>query len=330
MKIKIDDTTTLEVDDESFFSWLMLEMLMFVDSSSRKAKSKIVRERTDFTTPRLVEITVNSACDLLSLGPLIKTDPLTYFTFKFPKLNAEATLNLVLFPNSIDIHVHGKGKTLSKAGTYEAIISDANLIYVKCWDKPNIPVLYSRTCSDLMKLTKKKDFSFIETQEYNWPLFCNVMAKLVTCIAVAEPYRCLLMHPVTMMDLYLGKKQRRTLDPITNFGGSSSALSNIQRHFEAERRDEIEIPSLSTEGKSLLTTMGEIVAAWAETVLAESKKKDAYKIILQEIKGERRRPMELLQEMASQKILRHLDESMECTFTSINEIVHHEYNHDWI
>lgn len=329
MKIKIDENMTFSLDDEAFFSWLMLEMLMFVDSRSRKANFQILEERIGLLKPRRVKVTVNSACDLLAVGPLVKIDPMTYFTFFFPALNAEATLNLVIYENSIDIHVHGKGQSLTRAGTYESIIDDINLIYKNCWEGANIPALYSSTCGDLMRVIKKKDLKFIKTQDYNWPLFCNLMAKLVTCIAVAEPYRCLLMHPVSMMDLYLGKMKRRELAPITDFKGSSSALSNIQQHFEAERRDENDVPPLSMEGKELLATMGKIVGTWVETVLQESKKKGAYQAIIKEVEEKRRRPMELLQEMVSQKILRHLDESMKCSFTSINEMVHREYDYEW-
>lgn len=310
---------TLDIDDESFFSWLMLQMLMFVDVETRKANAVVKQERVGFTQPRRVEVTINSTCDLLSVGHLLKLEPLTHFTFVFPQLKAEATMNLMIYSNSIDIHVKGKGESLSKSGTYDAIIDDVTLIYKKCWDGANIPVLYGQTCNDLLKLMKgKKDLKFIQTSGYNWPLFCNMMAKLMTCIAVAEPFRCLLMHPIAMMDLYLGKKKLRPLEPISNFTGSASALVNIQAHFEAERRDDPPVP-LTTEGRQLLNKMSEIVVAWVGAVLAESKKQVAYEALIEKITRKERRPMELLQEMVSQKILRHLGGAMQVSFTSISE-----------
>jgi hypothetical protein len=320
MKIK-NSVKALEIDDEAFFSWLMGQMLLFTDFSIREAHIEVVSERVGLLTPRQVRVTVHAPVDLLSIGRILKLDPLTSITVFFPALKAEATLNLVIFSSSIDIHVHGKGTQLSKSGTYDSIVNDVNLIYKKCWDGPNIPALYGQTCADLGRLLKSKSMKFIETKDYNWPLFCNTIAKLVTCIAAAEPFRCLLMHPITMMEIWLGKHELRSLNPITNFSGSASALTNIQVHFEMERRDEIP-PPLSTDGQALLRIMSDVVVAWAEAVLMASKKSDDYLRLLSLMEQGQCRPIEVLQAMVSQKILRHMSESMRTSVTSLSETVH--------
>lgn len=317
MKIKAYGTT-LDIDDEAFFSWLMGEMLLFLDFEAQKAHYTVKSERVGFHKPRQVEVTINSACEVMTVGRLLKLDPLTHFTFKFPKLNAEATMTLMIYPESIDVHVKGRGKTLSQSGTYEAIIKDVDYIYKKCWDKPNVPVLYGLTCSDLLKMFKRKDPGFIETQDHNWPMFCNTVAKLVTCMAVAEPFRCLLMYPLAMMEFYLGKHQRKPLNPISNYTGSSSALVSVQCHFEAERRDEDPIP-LTPEGAKMLSLMSDLVARWAETVLEVSKKGAAYKALVAKIGEGKALPLELLKQMVTQKILRHMSDALNVNATSIAE-----------
>lgn len=319
----------LDVDDERFFSWLMGPMLLFVDFCRSNANITVEARRVGLVSPARVKVTVNSPADLLSIGRILKLEPLTHVTVVFPKLKAEATLNLMIYSSSIDIHVHGKGTQLSKSGTYESIVEDVMTIYKKCWDGADIPVLYGRTCADLTRMLKGKEgFNFIKTADYNWPLFCTTIAKLLTCIVAAEPFRCLLMHPVSMMELMLGKHGKRPLNPITNFSGSASALVNIQTHFEADRRDEELVPSLSPEGKAMLLQMSEVVAAWAELVLEKSKKRDTYLTLLTAVEAKKLGPIALLQAMVEQKILNHLDTSLKVKPFSLNEMVHDVSNID--
>jgi hypothetical protein len=233
MKIKLGNKTVL-IDDDEFFIWLMGEMRKFVKTQNLENNCEVLNDAEGTEKPRLVKVTVDSACDVFSIGPLLKVNPLTYFIFYFPLLEAEAHLHLNIFKDAVHIYVKGKGS--EKSGSYDTVVKEFDALYRECWDQPNVPVLYSRTCGDLLRLVKEKPLRFIETTGFSWPQFCAVMAKFMACVVVAEPYRCYLMYPISLMDLYLGKKKPRPLDPITNFKQSATVLVNLQKHYKRSSR----------------------------------------------------------------------------------------------
>ena len=69
MKIKLGNKTVL-IDDDEFFIWLMGEMRKFVKTQNLENNCEVLNDAEGTEKPRLVKVTVDSACDVFSIGPL--------------------------------------------------------------------------------------------------------------------------------------------------------------------------------------------------------------------------------------------------------------------
>lgn len=279
MKIKVGNDT-FDIDDDALLTWLMREMSYIRDTANLATNVTEVHPRNvQRMKPRAVRITINSPVDLLKVGPLIKLEPMTHFTFVFPRLGSDTTSTLELrisSPMKIELWVQGKNVPGFKSGTYDSLGAQMQLLYTKCWHQPNVPILYGQTCADLLRLLKAKDLQFIQTSGDNWPLFCGVVAKLLTCVGAAESARCVLMLPIMVMDLQLGKHQRRGLSPISDYQGSSTDLIAIEEHYEARANNSTAVPPLTPRAQQLRAEMLKVIADWLALVYQTSKKKDDY------------------------------------------------------
>lgn len=309
MKVKLGDVV-VEMQDDDFLTEVMAAMITFRNELGSTLNVREVSPRSGLLRPRAVEITVHSVVDALRLVPLLKVEPLTHFTLVFPRLgqNISATVSLqISSPDKIELWVKGKSLPGQNSGAYSAIIDEFLQIYTKCWDGANVQALYGQTCGDLLRIFKGPDkkLQFIETQGYNWPLFCGIIAKLITCLTAAEASRCALMVPITVMDLHLGKHGVRLLDPISNYTGSAADLLALEDYFECRALGRT-LPALTQGAIALRKKMIDLAALWFETVWATTKKKDEYLRALK-LMVDAGHPENILMYILEQKILSHLD-----------------------
>jgi hypothetical protein len=321
MRVKLGDVV-VEMDDDEFLTEVMAFMITFRKDLSSSLNVREVSPRTGILRPRAVEITVHSVVDALRLVPLLKVEPLTHYTLLFPKLGNSITATVTLHissPDKIELWVQGKSLPGQRSGAYSAIINEFLTIYTECWDGANVNALYGRTCADLLRLFKGKDnpLQFIETQGHNWPLFCGIIAKLITCLTAAEGARCALMVPLTVMDLHLGKHGKRPLNPISNYTGSATDLLALEDYFECRALGKT-LPPLTAEAIAPRKKMIDLAVLWFETVWATTKKKADYERTLKTMVSIGL-PQNMLMYILEQKTLSHLDALLEGDRASLGE-----------